>query len=78
MRLRLPELLDEHDMSPYKLAKLSGGRIHETTAYRLVRQRGEVRMIDVNVLEALCDIFNAEPNDILERGKGQGRKRRRR
>lgn len=69
MRLRLPELLEEAGISPYALAKQSGERISESTAYRLVRQKGEVQMFDASVLEALCDVLQVEPGDLFEREK---------
>lgn len=76
MRLRLPELLDERDMTAYALAKQSNGRISEATAYRLVRQRGRVATFDAALLDALCDIFGVSPNDVLERGTAKAIKRK--
>ena len=77
MRLRLPELLDEAGMTPYALSKQSGDRISESTAYRLVRQRGEVQMFDASVLEALCDVLEVEPGELFERDKPQTKARKR-
>lgn len=67
MRLRLPEALEERDLTAYKVAKLSEGRIDESTLYRLVRQEGRVEYISATLLEALCDVLKAEPGDLLER-----------
>lgn len=67
MRLRLPELLDEHDVTAYTLAQRSRGRISPSTLYRLVRGRGRVRYLDGELLDALCDVLNLEPGDLLER-----------
>jgi hypothetical protein len=43
IRLRLPQLLAEHETTAYALAKRSGGRLDPSTLYRLVRGRGRVR-----------------------------------
>ncbi|HXC25262.1 MAG TPA: helix-turn-helix transcriptional regulator [Gemmatimonadaceae bacterium] len=59
IRLRVPELLAERQMTPYKLHKLSGGRISLGTAYRLGRQ-GEFKTVSRTVLEALRDVFELE------------------
>lgn len=67
LRLRLPELLEEREMTPYALAKASRGRISMSTAYRLARLRGRVETFDVGVLEALCDVLGVEPGELLER-----------
>jgi DNA-binding Xre family transcriptional regulator len=75
MRLRLPELLKERDMTPYGLAKESGGRISLSTAYRLTRNKGKVRYLDTELLETLCDVFEVEPGELLER-QHSTRKRR--
>ncbi len=68
LRLRLPELLEEREMTPYALAKASGGRISMSTAYRLARLRGRVETFDRSVLDALCDVLQVEPGELLERG----------
>lgn len=73
MRLRLPELLEDRDLTPYGLHKRSSGRISLSTAYRLVRQRGQVKLFDAELLEALCDILGVEPGELLERGKKRRR-----
>ena len=71
MRLRLPELLKQQKppMTPYGLSKASGGRISLSTAYRLSRNNGVVRYLDSELLETLCDVFDVEPGDLLERQK---------
>jgi predicted transcriptional regulator len=43
IRLRLPQLLAEHETTAYALAKRSRGRLDPSTLYRLVRGRGRVR-----------------------------------
>ena len=67
MRLRLPELLTEHEVTAYTLAQRSRGRISPSTLYRLVRSRGRVRYLDGDLLDALCDVLDLAPGDLLER-----------
>ena len=74
MRIRLPEVLKEHRITAYEVAKRSDGKVIPSTLYRLVRQKGRVRMFDGDLLDTLCDILNVEPGMLLERG---GRKARR-
>ena len=69
LRLRLPELLAEREMTPYALAKASAGRVSLSTAYRLTRNKGKVRYLDAELLETLCDVFDVEPGELLEREK---------
>ncbi len=64
MRVRLPELLG--DMTPYRLAKDSGGRISLSTAYRLVRMKGRLANFDSDMLAALCDVLKVQPGELLE------------
>ena len=73
VRIRLPEVLKEHRITAYEVAKRSDGKVIPSTLYRLVRQKGRVRMFDGELLETLCDILNVEPGALLERG---ARKRR--
>lgn len=66
MRLRVADLLREHNMTPYALSKASGGRIGMNAAYRLAK--GEFREISAGVLDALCDVFEIEdPGPLFER-----------
>lgn len=58
MRLRVPELLAERNMTAYAMHKASGGRISLSMAYRLAK--GTFGMISADVLEALCDVFDIE------------------
>lgn len=70
MRVRLPELFNEHDLSPYAVSKQSGGRISMSTIYRLNRLRGRVQNFDNEMLEALCDVFGLKSmDDLLERDR---------
>jgi DNA-binding Xre family transcriptional regulator len=65
MRLRVPDLLAQRDMTAYELAKLSTGRLSVSTAYRL--SRGEWKCLSGDQMDALCDVLNVEPGDLLER-----------
>jgi DNA-binding Xre family transcriptional regulator len=67
LRLRLPELLEERRWSWLKLAERSGGRISRSTAHRLTKDRDALKMFDAAVLEALCDLLNVSPNELLAR-----------
>ena len=74
MRIRLPEVLIEHEITAYEVAKRSDGRVIPSTLYRLIRQKGRVRMFDGVLLETLCQILNVEPGALLERGGRRGRR----
>jgi DNA-binding Xre family transcriptional regulator len=67
MRLRLPELLEEHGLTAYEVSKRSGGRISTSTLYRLTRVRGTVELFSATLLEALCDVLGVGPGELLER-----------
>lgn len=69
MRLRLPELLEARNMTPYALSRASNGRISMSTAYRLTEKEGRVQNFKAEMLEALCDVLDCEPGDLLEREK---------
>lgn len=65
MRLRVPELLDERHETAYEVAKNSGGRLTEATMYRIVRAKGVVGFVSLNVLQALCDVLEVEPKHLF-------------
>jgi DNA-binding Xre family transcriptional regulator len=67
VRIRLPEVLDEHGLTAYEVAKRSGGRIIPSTLYRLCRQKGRVKLFDGDLLESLCDVLDVGPDRLLER-----------
>jgi len=75
MRLRIPELLAEHGLTPYALSRRSDGRISMSTAYRLRENEGQLETFSGELLEALCDVFNVEPGELLERDSGKRRRR---
>lgn len=67
MRIRVPELLEARQMTPYRLHKLSNGRISLSTAYRLNRLHGRLKLFDRDLLDALCDVLEVGPGDLFER-----------
>ena len=69
VRLRFPELLEEHDLTPYSLSKRSAGRISLSTAYRLARTGGRLKLFQADLLEVLCDVLGVEPGQLLERDR---------
>jgi DNA-binding Xre family transcriptional regulator len=71
MRVRIPELLEQHGLTPYALSKRSGGRISLSTAYRLNRNRGHAHTFDSTLLEALCDALGVGPGELLERDQAK-------
>lgn len=67
MRLRIPELLTAHDITPYALAKRSAGRVSLSTVYRLVERRGRLQTYSSDLLETLCDVLGLDPGELFER-----------
>ena len=68
MRIRLPELLEEHKPEPltaYEVAKQSNGKILPATLYRLVKSQGAVKYIDADLLDALYDVLELKSLDEL-------------
>lgn len=74
VRLRLPELMKQRDLTAYAVSRRSGGRISMSTAYRLARLKGRVHNFNADMLEALCDVFGVEPGDLLERDRKSRRR----
>ncbi len=66
MRLRIPEIFDERKQSPYEIARDSGGRLTESTLYRLVRERGELTRVSLGLLQALCNVLQVEPGALFD------------
>ena len=67
MRLRIPELLTARDITPYALAKRSGGRVSLSTVYRLVERQGRLQTYSSDLLDTLCDVLQVEPEELFER-----------
>ena len=74
VRLRFPELLDEHGLTPYSLAKRSNGRISLSTAYRLARLKGGLKLFEADLLETLCDLLHVGPGELFECDRKRKRK----
>lgn len=69
MRLRFPELLNDHKLTAYEVAKRSDGRISRSWAYRAKQLKGKLGTFGAVEMEALCDVFGVEPGELLERDK---------
>ena len=74
-RLRIRELLKERSLTPYRLAKMSKGRISESTAYRIVRLNGALLSFDADLVDSLLETLDIEPADLFVREPGKRRKR---
>lgn len=80
MRLRLAELMAAHKpplKTAYQLSKATNGRISMTNAYRLVDAEGKPDRIELDTLEALCDVFGVGPGDLLEQESPKPTRKRR-
>lgn len=64
VRLRIAELLEAADMTPYEFAKRSG--ISRSAIYRVVGLRGRVAYFDAKLLAALVTVLGAAPADLFE------------
>lgn len=79
MRFKLPELMEARGIpTAYALAKQSGGTIPITTANRLVVAKGRPKRIDMETLEALCDLLQCEPGELFERETPKAKAKRKR
>ena len=74
VRLRVHELLEERGWTAYRLAQEAGFTI--SRAYRLAREDGQFASLPAETLDSLCEAFNVEPGELLERVKGSRRKKR--
>ncbi len=66
MKLRVGKLLKERGMTVYALAKAA--KIPQTTAYRLAR--GNVKRVDVRLVDRLCAALHCQVADLFERVPG--------
>jgi putative transcriptional regulator len=62
INVKLKELLDEREMTLYKLAKETG--ISYNNLHRIVTKKAKVMSFDV--LEKICVALDCEPNDLFE------------
>lgn len=66
MRIRLRELLKARKLTPYAVAQ-ADDRISLSALYRLRKANGKARYLDSVLLDALCDVFDVEPSELLAR-----------
>ena len=76
VRLRLPELLVQHGLTAYELAKRSGGRLSLSAAYRLAATGGRFTSLPARHLEALAEVFGVEPGALFTSTPVPRRRRR--
>lgn len=75
MRVRLAELLEARGLTAYAVAQQSGGRVSTSALYRLLKAGGRPRLLDAELLDALCDVLDVEPGELLERDGRTSRRR---
>jgi hypothetical protein len=76
MRVRISELMRARGIgTAYMLAKQSNGAITNNVAYRLVQTDGRFERFGSALLDALRDVFDVGPGELLEY-EGRARKRR--
>jgi DNA-binding Xre family transcriptional regulator len=73
MRLLAGKAMKEGGVTPYALARDSGGRISKPAAYRIFR--GTKGHLSLAELAALCDVLDVEPGELFERERGKKGKR---
>jgi putative transcriptional regulator len=62
IKVKVPDLLKKHGMNATDMSRKAN--IAYATAYRLSKGKGSA--ISFDVLNALCKLFNAQVQDILE------------
>ena len=62
---KVKELMKEQNISRYRLQKLTNWNYKRINAYFF----GKVININVEEIEKLCDIFNCDISDLIERKK---------
>jgi DNA-binding Xre family transcriptional regulator len=64
VRLRLRALLKEREITPYRLAQLSGLSLR--TLYRLTRPDGKFDRIEAVTMDKLCRTLKCKPGDLFQ------------
>ena len=64
LRLRLRELLETRNVSPYGLSKFTGLSLN--TIYRLTRPTGRFRLIRADTIERLCGALRVKPSELFD------------
>jgi putative transcriptional regulator len=71
IRIRIDELLKEHERTFYWLAKETG--VSHTTLWRLKKDKAQG--ITFNTLERVCEALSCQPGDVLTLGRSKGNKK---
>jgi len=71
IRIRIDELLKQHERSFYWLAKETG--VSHTTLWRLKKDKAQG--ITFNTLERICHTLKCQPGDVLRMGRNGKKKR---
>jgi plasmid maintenance system antidote protein VapI len=71
VRLRIAELLEELEWTPYRLAKELG--VTEPAVYRLVKRRGHFDRLSGTLLDRLCAVTGKSPGEQIEWSAGRRR-----
>ena len=72
IRIRIDELLKEHERSFYWLAKETG--VSHTTLWRL--KKDKARGITFNTLERVCKALSCQPGDVLSVDRAKTNRKR--
>jgi putative transcriptional regulator len=72
IRIRIDELLKEHERTFYWLAKETG--VSHTTLWRL--KKDKARGITFNTLERVCKALSCQPGDVLQVGRTKTNKKK--
>jgi putative transcriptional regulator len=70
IRIRIDELLKEHQRTFYWLAKQTG--VSHTTLWRLKKDKAQG--ITFNTLERICKALQCQPGDVLTLGRAKRKK----
>lgn len=65
IKFNVKELMDKQNITRYRLQKLTNWNYKRINAYYF----NKVICININELETLCDIFNCNLSDLIERKK---------
>ena len=71
IRIRIDQLLKQHERSFYWLAKETG--VSHTTLWRLKKDKAQG--ITFNTLERICKVLKCQPGDVLTLGRAKVNKK---
>jgi DNA-binding Xre family transcriptional regulator len=66
MRIRLAELMAQRQTNPRRIELATQGAINARTLYRIKAMDGRPRFFDAELLDALCQVLEVGPGDLLE------------